>query len=76
MQIRGEWSDEDKALVTAMLRLVGDERTADELLADIAEASIEELRAWHKDARRMRWTYGLVIEAIESTPIAAKESES
>jgi hypothetical protein len=66
MRIRGEMTDQDKALLGEMLRWCGDQRTADEFLRDIAEASIEELRAWHTDARRMRWTFGLVLEAIDT----------
>lgn len=65
---------EDKALLSEMLRRCGDERTADEFLRDIAEASIEELQAWHQNAKRMRVAAGLVMDAIESRrPIEARD---
>ena len=59
-----------------MLRATGDTRTVEVFLADINNASIEELRMWHRQARMMRWAFGVVLDRIEDVPIEATEDES
>jgi hypothetical protein len=66
--------NDDKALIGVMLAKIGDRRTVDEFLTDIKEASVEELKAWHRDARALRWTAGLVLQALEdAVPVEGEE---
>jgi hypothetical protein len=60
---------EDKALLGEMLARIGDKRTADELMQDIRESTIEERRAWHRDVRAMLAAFNLVMDAIEDVPV-------
>ena len=61
-----QWNEEALA---EMLRVTHDKRTVEEFLQDIREASFEELQAWHAQARKMRWAFGVVLDRIEDTPL-------